>query len=628
MSRIRQIPLFIVAAILIGLKTYIVYRFYFHLSIESAFQEIILFINAFAISLFIFSFAVWMKSKRQLKFIKYASIILSVILYANLVYYRNFTDFVTLPTLFQFNNARDLGSSITSLVYLTDIFLFVDVALILVLIRKSIFITKEYPNIFKRQILAVSFSVLALNLTLAEIERPMLFKRGFDREYLVKNVGVFTFHAYDAYLTASTQSKRLFADGSEMNEIGEYVEKNVREQKVSYDLEGIADGKNIVYISFESLQNFVINEELNGKEITPFLNDLIEDSYYFNNFYHQTNLGKTSDHEFLLDNSLYPLPNSAVFFTHAQNEYHALPEIIKREKGYNSYVFHANNASFWNRNTMYESLGYEQFFDIESYEFDKSDEIGWGLNDKEFFKQSINLLKDLDEPFYAKFITLTNHFPFDLPEEEASIDQFDSNSVTLNQYFQTVRYTDEAIKQFFVDMKRNGMYENTIFIIMGDHYGISSYHDDAMGEFLGKEITPYEQAKLQQVPLIIHIPGHENIGTISTLAGQIDFKPTILNMLGIENEKDIIFGNDLFAEDRKGFIAFRDGRVIGEDYLYASGMCYDDVTGDVVEKDYCEEMIDRSTQELSYSDEIIYGDLFRFYDFDEGKVLIENGDEE
>lgn len=627
MSRIRQIPLFLIAAILIGIKTYIAYRFYFNLSIESAFQEIILLINAFAVSLLIFSIAVWIKSERQIKFIKYTSIILSGILYANLVYYRSFTDFVTLPQLYQVTNFTDLGSSITTLINITDILLFLDVFIIFYLAKKQIFTVKNYTKVFKRQILAVSFTALALNLTLAEIERPMLFKRGFDREYLVKNVGIFTYHAYDAYVTATTQSKRLFADGSEISEIGEYVEENVKEQKVFYDLEGIADGKNIVYIALESIQSFVINEELYGEEITPFLNELIKDSYYFDNFYHQTNLGKTSDHEFLLDNSLYPLPNSAVYFTHAQNEYNALPKIIKEEKGYSSYVFHANNASFWNRNSMYETLGYDHFFDVTAYEFEKEDEIGWGLNDKEFFNQSIDMLKDLDKPYYAKFITLTNHFPFDLPEEEASISQFNSNSTTLNQYFQTVKYTDEALEQFFNDMKDAGLYEDTIFIIGGDHYGISSYHNAAMEQFLGQEITPYDEVKLQRVPFIIHIPGEEHRGIISKLSGQIDFKPTVLNMLGIKNENDIFFGNDLFAMDQKDFIAFRDGRVVGEDYIYTTGMCFDDKTMEQVDELYCEDIIEKSLQELTYSDEIVYGDLFRFYDFDNGEVLIEQDDE-
>nr|WP_289036707.1 LTA synthase family protein [uncultured Allobacillus sp.] len=625
MSKIKQIPLFIIAAILLGVKTYIVYRFYFNLSIESIFQETILIINALAISAFILFLAVWMKPKSQKRYIKYVSLIMSLIVFANLLYYRNFTDFVTIPTLFQVNNAGDLGSSVFSLFHLTDILLFLDVILIFHFARKETFPVKLYSGLFKRKLIVVSLAALALNLTLAEIERPMLFKRGFDREYLVKNVGVFAFHAYDMVLTASTQSKRLFADGSEMSEIEKYVDKEIRStnEVTSMDMKGIAEDKNIIYIAAESLQSFVINEKLHGEEITPFLNDLVEDSYYFDNFYHQTLLGKTSDHEFILDNSLYPLPNSAVYFTHAQNEFHSLPKIIK-EKGYSSYSMHANNGSFWNRNTMYDSMGYDKFFDQQSYEISDEHSFGWGLEDKEFFKQSVDMMKDLEEPYYLKMISLTNHFPFEIPEEKATIDQFDSNSTTLNQYFQTVRYFDESLEVFFDELKESGQYEDSIIIIMGDHYGISSYHNKAMAQFLGKdEITPYDEVLLERVPLLIHIPGNENNQVISKVTGQIDFKPTVLNMLDIENQNDIVFGNDLFSEERKGFIAMRDGTVVGEEFIYTSELCYERSTGDIAEDSNCTDILEQAMQELQYSDEIIYGDLFRFYNFDKGEIIEE-----
>ncbi|WP_027963438.1 LTA synthase family protein [Halalkalibacillus halophilus] len=621
MSFLKRIPLFIIAALLVGIKTYVVYRFYFGLSMETSFQEIILFINAIAVSMLIFFIAVWLKPKSQKRFIIITSVVLSTIVLANLMYYRNFTDFVTVPTLFQFNNAGDLGSSVGSLIYFSDLLLLLDVILVIAFTKMNWFRVETFSSMFRRRIIVISFAAIMINITLAEIERPMLFKRGFDREYLVKNVGLFTFHAYDAIITASTQSKRLFADGSEMDEIDEYVDENVREREEAIDLTGVAEDKNIIYVALESVQSFVIDEELNGEEITPFLNDLIEDSYYFENFYHQTLLGKTSDHEFLLDNGLYPLPNSAVFFTHAQNEFNALPEILKENRDYNSYALHANNGSFWNRNVMYETLGYDEFYDIESYDFDETDEIGWGLNDKKFFDQSVDMLKDAEEPFYSKLITLTNHFPFEMPQEEATIDQYDSSSVTLNQYFQTVKYTDEAVEGFFDRLKEEGLYEDSIIILMGDHYGISSYHNESMGNFLGKEITPYEEVKLQRVPMIVHIPGHEGSGTLSRISGQIDFKPTILNMMDIENENDIVFGNGLFAEERKPFVALRDGRFVGEDYIYSGGNCYDDSTGELTDESSCNELVEQAEQELNYSDEIIYGDLFRFYDFEDGEVV-------
>ncbi|WP_369404862.1 hypothetical protein [Piscibacillus salipiscarius] len=140
MERIKRIPLFIIAAVLVGLKTYLVYRFYFNLSIESIFQEIILFINAFAFSFFVFSIGVWFKERRQKKFIYITTIAMTFIVIANLMYYRNFTDFITLPTLMQVNNAGDLGGSMLSLVHIEDIFLILDVALIFISLKRKLFL--------------------------------------------------------------------------------------------------------------------------------------------------------------------------------------------------------------------------------------------------------------------------------------------------------------------------------------------------------------------------------------------------------------------------------------------------------------------------------------------------------
>lgn len=614
----KSLPLYLVAALLFGVKTYFVYRFIFDLSIENFLQEIILAINPFATAVLFFTFVVLLKPVRQIKYTKHLSLVMTLILYFNVIYYRSFTDFLTIPVLFQTNNVGDLGSSILGLIYVTDLLLFVDVAIVYYLSKRVA--VEDQPRFkgMKFKAAGIAIALVMTNFVLAEIERPMLFQRTFDREYLVKNIGVFNYHIYDVALHSKTKAQRVLADGSEMSDIREYVSKEVKSNQES-DLEGIAEGKNVIYISAESIQSFVINKKINGKEITPFLNDLIDDSYYFENFYHQTEQGKTSDSEFVVENSLYPLGRGAVFFTHSQNEYNAVPEIIG-ENGYSSAVFHANNKSFWNRDVMYDSLGYDQFFGEQSYNQTPENTIGWGLNDKAFFDQSVDMLKELEEPFYAKFITLTNHFPFELPEEDQHIDKYDSSSKTLNQYFTTVRYMDESIEQFFQKLKDEGEYEDSIIVIYGDHYGISEYHNNAMAQFLGKEITPYEHTQLQRVPFFIHIPGHEDNKVISKPSGQMDVKPTILSMLGIDSGGDIEFGTDLFTDDVDPFVVLRDGSFISEDYLYANGHCYDRESGEKLEGDQCKPLQKKAQQELDYSDQIVYGDLFRFYDFQNGTV--------
>lgn len=620
-------PLFLQAGLLFGLKTYIVYRFIFQIDIDNLMQEVILFINPFITSIIFFGLSIWLQTtKKQLLFIRYSALIGTIIIYFNLLFYRSFTDFLTIPQLFQTSNLTDLSSSIFSLIKPFDVLLFVDVVIIWYICKKREAIVRFfYGKRHKVFALVISLLLLSGNFLLAEMERPQLLSRAFDREYLVKNIGIFYYHLYDVAMQSKMRTQKVLADDNDLLTIKGYINDEIRSKEES-GLFGIGKGRNIIFISAESIQSFVINNEVHGEAVTPFLNSLVDDpnTFYFENFYHQTSQGKTSDSEFITENSLYPISSGAVFFTHAQNEYHSMPEIMKK-KDYQSVVLHANTNSFWNRNQMYESLEIEQFFDKEFFDVTEENEIGWGLKDKEFFTQSIPYLRELEQPFYAKMITITNHFPFELNEGDRSIEPYDSNSNTLNNYFPTVRYTDEAIEQFFIQLKAAGLYDNSMIIIMGDHDGISANHNKAMAMYLNKEeITPYDYMQLQRVPFYIHIPGYGEGKKMSKIAGQIDIKPTLLHLLGIETNHDIYFGNDLFHDDRKGYIVQRNGNFVSDEYVYASEICFDRETGEVLAAESettnqvtpCSPIKEKVEKELTYSDQIIYGDLFRFIDFE------------
>lgn len=142
---------------------------------------------------------------------------------------------------------------------------------------------------------------------------------------------------------------------------------------------------NVIYVSMESLQTFIIDYKLNGKEVTPFLNSLAHSgkTFYFDNIVNQTGQGKTSDAEFIMDTSLYPMSQGAVYVTKAQNTFHGTPAILKPH-GYTSATFHGNYKTFWNRNEMYKTMGYDKFFDAEYYNMSDENTKNYGLKDKPF----------------------------------------------------------------------------------------------------------------------------------------------------------------------------------------------------------------------------------------------------
>ncbi|MBN8235660.1 LTA synthase family protein [Halobacillus kuroshimensis] len=592
------------------LKMYIIQSGIFNLDVENFNEALILAFNPLSSIFLLFGVGILLAGRKGMLAMY---IVGSLLLYFNVLFYREYSDFLTIPMLGQAANLAGLGGSITDILSWTDIFLFVDIfaAAFLLFYLNGKRLTSFQPKRKEGFILAaLAIPLFIVNIGWAQTERTELLQRAFDRNMLVKYIGVLNFHAYDIVLQGQTEAKKTFADSNELVPVLNYL--NETKSGAGEEMEGAAEGKNVILLSLESTQTFVVDNTLNGEELTPYFNDLKEEGAYFSNFYHQVKQGRTSDSEFLLDNSLYGLNRGAAFFTHSGNEYEATPEVLDKE-GYTSSVMHANDATFWNRNVMYDSLGYDRFYSKKDYDVTEEKSHSWGYLDEYFFEDSLAKMEEMEEPFYNKMITLTNHHPFTLPEDKQLIEKGETSSQTLNNYFQTIRYQDEALKQFVEEFKQSDLYDDTVLVIYGDHFGISENHQQAMGEYLDKDINDYEQFQLQRVPLLMIGEGIEG-KEYDTVGGQIDLRPTLMNMLGVEDDNPIQFGQDLFNEDRQELMVTRDGNFANEEYVGVNGTCYDRETGEEVEDAACGEGFEQAEEELALSDSVVYGDLLRYLD--------------
>ncbi|HDR4735452.1 TPA: LTA synthase family protein [Bacillus cereus] len=612
--QMQNISFVLIIALAVWLKTYLITRFSFDLKIESSTQELILFISPLATSLAFVGLALFATGEKRNYIALCINFLLTIVLVGNVMFYDFYSDFVTLPVLGQTSNFGQLGGSILEILNYKIILAFVDIIFFFILLKKKalVFQTGRVTHPARFVYFLLTVGVFFANLHLAEKERPELLTRSFDRVMLVKNLGLYTHQVYDLTLQVKAGSQKALADSSKLQETENYVKANQSEPNPN--MFGAAKRKNVIVVTLESLQTFLIGAKVNGEEVTPFLNEFINESYYFDNFFHQTGQGKTSDSEFLIDTSLYPLNRGAVFFTHGNNDYTATPEIL-RQQGYFTSVFHANNATFWNRNIMYSALGYDRYYNELDYKITPETNLNWGLKDIEYFDQSVDILKTVDQPFYARFLTLTNHYPFTYDEDTKFIEPYDSGNGVFDRYIVTARYLDESIKKFIERLKAEGMYDDSIIVLYGDHYGISEKHNRAMAQFLEKDqITEFDTLNLQRTPLYIHMPGQTEGETISKPTGQIDIKPTILNLLGIDTTNDIRFGHDMFSNEYTGFVVLRDGSFITDKYAYKNNIFYDRITGEIVDlpKNEAQALIKRAQNELRMSDKIIEGDLLRF----------------
>lgn len=609
---------FTVAAVLIWIKSYVVYLTEFSLDVQNTLQHFLLLINPISSTLVFLGIALFAKGRRVGGFIIIIHSFMSLLLYANVVFYRFNTDFITLPVLTQTSNFGSLGSSIANLMQWTDLFYVLDIIILIFLFRSSRQIWSSERMKLKRPaiIIATGLIVFSINLALAEVDRPQLLKRTFDRNYIVKYLGAYNFTIYDAIQNVKSSTERVLADSNDITEVQNYTNNKYAEP--NEDLFGIAEGKNVIKIHLESFHSFLINMEVNGEEVTPFINSLVndekEDYTYFENFFHQTEQGKTADAELIMDNSLYGLPQGSAFVTKGKNTYQALPAILGQEQGYKSSVLHGDSKSFWNRDEVYKELGVDYFFDEAFYDMSEEQVIGYGLKDKPFFKESMPIIEAMEEPFYAHFMTLTHHHPYLIDEEDATIDPTDTNDGSVDRYFQTARYLDESLEQFVNDLKEAGLYDDSVIMIYGDHYGISENHTRALSEIFGEEMTPYKYAELQRVPFILKVPGLEGKGTVSEYAGQVDAMPTLLHLLGIDAKDYILFGTDLFSEEHDDLVPFRNGDFFTEDYAMVKGIFYDNHTGEEIEPtEELEALKEKVEHELAMSDKVLQGDLLRFY---------------
>jgi lipoteichoic acid synthase len=612
----KYVGFFIIAVLFLWVKTYIAQLTQFKLGVEGLYQHFLLFINPLGSSLLFLGLAFFLKGRKKYTGLMVIYFLLSALLYSNILYNRFFNDFITLPTLTQTQNAGEIGSSIVSLFKPYDFLFFFDFILLLALLAFR-FVKMDVEDIDRRKLTALFSLTLTIsftNLGLAEIQRPELLTRGFDRNYIVKYIGLYNYTIYDVVQSTHASTQRVMASSNDITEIYNYTKSNYAEPNPATF--GVGKGMNVIYYHLESFQNFLIHYKLHGEEVTPFLNKLTHEknTIYFDNFFHETAHGKTSDAEFMLENSLFGLPQGSAYMLKGLNTYQAAPAILGQH-GYTSAVFHGNAGSFWNRDEIYKSFGYDHFYDSSYYKMNPDDLVEYGLMDKPFLKQSFPMLESLHQPFYTKLLTVANHFPFQMNQKYATIAPATTGVPSVDDYFQTARYADEALKQFFDYLKNSGLSDHTIVIIYGDHYGIPKDNNEQMAQILGKEITPFESTGLQRVPLYIHVPGIKG-GVNHEYGGQIDILPTLLHLLGIDNKNYIQFGTDLLSKQHDDLIPFRNGDFVSSKITAINGLFYDSTTGKelgtdkLAEAQKDQEMVQ---QKLSFSDKVVNGDLLRFY---------------
>lgn len=526
--------------------------------------------------------------------------IFSVILFAATLYFSYFGTVPTYTVLSGLNQVPEVGSSVSKLIRPEQFLFFVDLLILVIwkIVRRLQRTTSNYGYTSgfemghrrnRRWLWKAGISVLML-VSILTSGLYIASGKDIDNELVRAEKVGFLNYQVDAALR-NQEEERKIAEGDLQGTIAKieqlqssYPYRDTTNTDKEPQYFGAAKGKNLIVVQMESFQNFPIHLSVDGQEVTPVLNGLAKEGIYFPHLYQQIGQGNTSDAEFMSNTSIYPTGTTAMSTGFGSRELPSLPRLLQNH-GYEANTFHINDVTFWDRNKLYPALHFDKYYDKPYYENDHFNDFG--ASDEEMYRvgvEKLQKLKDSNKLFYAQFVTTSSHSPFIVPKDRQHMTlPKELEDTNLGNYLLAVNYTDYAIGTLVQRLKDTGMWDNTMLVFYGDHFGVNSSETSA-ADITSKLGVPYDDRVSRfNIPFIVHIPG-QNMGVVSERSGgQVDMLPTISNLLGVslKDDKFTAMGQDLLNIDRNVFgmrYYLPTGSFFNDEIMFVPGQGFEDGT--------------------------------------------------
>lgn len=467
-------------------------------------------------------------------YILIADIVITILMFLDISYYRNYGNFLSIRHLFHEELFNPLNKELFNF-YKRDILLLID---FIILVPLSIFSLKNDSGKKSRRSIKIFILSWIINgiiiytsHSLVDIKgvtngKLTLFEKSFAPQVNMDDLGMVGYHEYDLTSYILKKDKKLSTE--EKVEINKWFEEN-KETLPDNKYKGLGKGKNLIIIQWESLENFAINYKVDGQEITPNMNKLLSNSLYFDNIYEQNKNGTTSDAELMANTSLLPISESAYFIQYPWKKQNTLQRLLEKY-GYNTATAIADKGGVWNWLENHKSFGVQTIWD-SSY-FNRDELIGSNITDGSLFRQTEEKIKTLKRPYYLFMATATSHGPFDLPTNYRELKlPKEIDDTKLGGYLQSLRYTDKMLGEFLNKLKGDGVLDNSIIVIYGDHGGINKYYKKEL-ENIDFANNNWKQEYLK-VPMLIYNPEIKG-EVINTYGGLVDLLPTVGYIMGVD----------------------------------------------------------------------------------------------
>ncbi len=492
----------------------------------------------------IFAIIELLASKRKLGIYLAVNLLLTGVYFAVIMYYKYFGIIVTYHALAQVGQVGEVKGSVFQLMHASFLLIFIDLVLIglmLTFSRKSRVWNKIAGVQASRPIAAGLLVVAAAASVFTIVKHEGVINEVRQTE----EMGIIN---YELYKIVSTSDMERTVGSTEVTRQTIDSLKGI-DTTAEPRLFAAAKGRNVIVIQLEAFQNFLIDLNVEGQEVTPNLNKLKKEAVYFNHMFQMAGQGNTSDAEFLTNTSFYVPPVGAATDEYVDYSLPSLPKYFK-DAGYLTATFHTNDVKFWNRDKLYQALGFDYYYDKSWY--GTEDTIAFGSSDKILYDKAVQEIAEINrtgKPVYANMISMSSHHPFNfLPESMPKLPlpaQYEDTFA--GDYIQSQHYTDEALGLLISKLKEYGIWDNTMLVIYGDHMGLPIYSLDNTDRELLQSVLgrKYSYTDMLNIPLFVVAPGALTPEVSPQTAGQIDILPTIANLAGLPIRDQIYFGQDL-----------------------------------------------------------------------------------
>ncbi len=458
--------------------------------------------------------------------------LLDVLLVANLMYFRTYYSAIPASSYLEAGNLADFKASVTDSLRWADIVLpLITIATAVMAFRYKT--TKRQPLTAVLKWWAAPLAGFALLLTGVN-----LCKGGFHKSLRSVRQSAYLCSADAPIFSVFGCIWYDITDAAEpiTPEKQAEIERWLASQPKHQPADSVTEKRsNLLIVFAESLESWVLEKKVDGKEITPCLNRLLKEksTLYAPNVLTQVKGGRSIDAQLMICSGLLPLMSGTYSSLYYDNTFYTLQKAMRGLKHSRSYLLTIDKVSTWNQGAVARSFGTDTIISYHDFKMTEAFGTHKRIGDASFFQQCREKIERGEvwkpgESVYMQFVTYSGHAPFKLPDHLRTITFPASIPEKAADYMTTAHYTDKAIGDFVAYLKTLPQYKETIVVIVGDHEGLASYRQELVdnpacrGLVSDKQLTPF---------IVLNSP----VGMrYDKFMGQIDIYPTLLNLMQLD----------------------------------------------------------------------------------------------